>query len=144
MSTEANKQRTIRAIEIFNQGDAEGYLANYTEDAAVHGLPPDFEPTREGFYRFIGVTLSALPDLQFITEDLVAEGDRVVVRGRFRATHRGELMGAAPTGQRLEWEMTTILRFGLDGRIAERWIQNDTLALLTQLGLIAQPAEAPA
>jgi predicted ester cyclase len=136
MGAAENKQRTIRTIEIFNSGDADGYLANYAEDALVHGLPPDFEPTRDGLRRFIGVTLNALPDLQFLIEDVIAEDDRVAVRGRFAATQRGELLGAAPTGDHLEWEMTTILRFGADGRILERWIQDDTLALLVQLGLV--------
>lgn len=143
MGAEENKRRTFRALEIFNRGDPEGYLANYAEDAVVHGLSPDFEPTRDGLRHFIGVLLNALPDLEFVTEDVFGEGDRVAVRGRFRATHRGELLGAAPTGKRLEWEMTTLLRFGADGRIAERWIHNDTLGLLTLLGVVPEPVPVP-
>lgn len=138
MGAEENKQRTIRAIEIFNSGDAAAYLGNYAEDASVHGLPPEYEPTRDGLRAFIDASLNALPDLRFVPEDVFGEGDLVLVRGRFRPTHQGKLMGAALTGRHVGWELATmLLRFAEDGRIAEFWIESDTLALLSELDLHA-------
>ena len=51
-------------------------------------------------------------------------------------THEGELLGAAGTGQALEVEGITILRFEGD-LVAERWNRLDDVKLLTQLGLMA-------
>jgi len=38
-----------------------------------------------------------------------------------RGTHKDTLLGAAPTGNRIDFEGMTFLRFNADGRIAERF-----------------------
>lgn len=50
---------------------------------------------------FLAMMRGAFPDYQFTVEDLVAEGDKVVARVTVNGTHRGELMGLAPTGKRV-------------------------------------------
>jgi predicted ester cyclase len=47
----------------------------------------------------------AFPDFRFELEDVIAEGDKAVARVSVRGTHRGEMMGLAPTGKRV---MTTV------------------------------------
>ena len=76
-----------------------------------------------------------MPDLQVRIEDTLVDGDRFAARLTYRGTHVAELLGAAPTGKVIEWDGLTIRRFGGDGRTVERWISNDTVALLTQIGL---------
>jgi predicted ester cyclase len=49
-------------------------------------------------------------------------------------------MGAAPTGNRIDVEVMTFLRFGPEGKIVERWNRMDEVGLLTQLGLMPAPA----
>jgi hypothetical protein len=44
---------------------------------------------------------SAFPDLRITFDEQVAEGDRVVTRWTCRGTHKGELMGVAPTGKQV-------------------------------------------
>src|SRR5262245_43731883 len=41
--------------------------------------------------------LRAFPDIHYTIEDLVAEGDRVVVRWTWKGTHTGDFNGIAPT-----------------------------------------------
>jgi predicted ester cyclase len=53
-------------------------------------------------------------------------------------------MGATATGNRIEVGVMAFLRFGADGKVAERWTRLDDIALLTQLGLMPAPAAAPA
>jgi predicted ester cyclase len=66
-------------------------------------------------------------------EQLVAESDIVVERFTARGTHRGDLMGAEPTGR--EITLAGINIFRVDGdRIVERWGRLDELGLLRQLG----------
>ncbi len=66
---------------------------------------------------------AALSDVGFAIEDMIAEGDRVVVRGTFTAIHdRGEWLGLAPTGNRVT--TTTIAIFRVEeGKIAELWTE---------------------
>jgi predicted ester cyclase len=77
----------------------------------------------------------AFPDLDFIIEDIVAEGDKVVIRFIFRGTHKGEFMGIAPTEKKFTEAGITIFR--ITGRkVAEAWAVHDTFGLMQQLGAI--------
>lgn len=58
-----------------------------------------------------------------------------------RGTHRGELMGIAPTGREITMTDITILRI-VDGKVVERWSEADSLGLLHQLGATALPGRA--
>jgi len=59
-----------------------------------------------------------------------------------RGTHKDTLLGAAPTGNRIDFEGMTFLRFNADGRIAERFQRGDELTLLRALGMLAAVAAA--
>jgi steroid delta-isomerase-like uncharacterized protein len=76
-------------------------------------------------------------------QDLVASGDRVVARWIGRGTHIGELNGMPPTGRKVEVDAISIHRME-NGKIAENWTVWDTLGFLRQLGVIPEPAAAPA
>jgi predicted ester cyclase len=71
-------------------------------------------------------------------DDIFGTGDRVVTRFRISGTHQGELMGAAPTGRRVEFGgiAVDVMR---DGRRTEGWAQLDLLGLLNQLGALDRP-----
>jgi predicted ester cyclase len=72
--------------------------------------------------------------------DLIAEEDRVASRWTVSGTHRGELAGAAPTGRKLAISGLSIYRIA-GGKLAEGWVQDDTMQ---QLGAAAAPQQAPA
>jgi predicted ester cyclase len=62
----------------------------------------------------------------------VAEGDKVVTRKTIAGTHRGALMGIAPTGRAVSISVIDIVRVE-DGRYAEHWGVNTLPAVLAQL-----------
>jgi steroid delta-isomerase-like uncharacterized protein len=76
----------------------------------------------------------AFPDMQFTLLDLIACGDRVVVRWTMDATHGGPLVGIPATGKRVEQRANVIYRLE-DGQIAEIWAQMDQVGMLRQLGI---------
>ncbi|MEA5389127.1 ester cyclase [Haloarculaceae archaeon H-GB11] len=51
-----------------------------------------------------------------------------------RGTHDGEFMGMEPTGKEYEIQTTAFLHLE-DGKVAEWWIQPDTLGFIQQLGV---------
>ena len=65
----------------------------------------------------------------------VAEGDKVAIRVTWRGTHKGEFMGIAPTGNKIEMTNTLIFRIAV-GKLAENWATIDELRLMQQLGVI--------
>lgn len=85
----------------------------------------------------------AFPDLTVTVEDAVTEGDTVAFRATIRGTNRGRFMGQDPTNQSVQVQNTVFTRIE-DGRIAERWVQPDTLGLLRQLGVVSLPEGTPA
>jgi steroid delta-isomerase-like uncharacterized protein len=138
MSIEQNKA-IVRSIfeDGLNRGRVDA-IAALTADAFVDhdihvetGIPGGPEDMR----RALIAIREGFPDIHVTIEDIVAEGDRVVVRNTWRGTHRGEFNGIAATGRRVEIQGIVIWRI-VDGRIAERWAVIDTLTFLRQLGVV--------
>jgi predicted ester cyclase len=86
---------------------------------------------------------NAFPDVQMHVEDQVAEGDMVVTRWIASGTHQGDLMGIAPTGNRVTVAGTSIERV-VNGKIEETWDNYDALGMMQQIGAIPSPEEAQA
>lgn len=134
MSEEANKIVVQRLVEeVLNAGDLDRANEVIGADFIDHNpATPDQPPGPEGFRQVNSMLRAAFPDLSLTIEDLVAEGDRVVVRFTARGTQWGEFGGASPSGNRVAWEVISIIRVA-DGKIVERWSQSDTLSLMQQL-----------
>src|SRR5215210_817226 len=86
---------------------------------------------------------NAFPDVQLSVEEQIAEGDMVVTRWIASGTHQGELMGIAPTGNRVTVAGTSVERV-VDGKIEETWDNYDALGMMQQIGAIPSPEEAQA
>jgi steroid delta-isomerase-like uncharacterized protein len=139
MSSQENRAVVRRFAERLSRGDLGAVDEFVTDDVVYHDGPPGLAPGIEGYRQLIGGYLAAFPDLRLTPLDMVAEGDKVVVRFTVGGTHRGELMGLAPTGRTMEANGTTILRFR-GGKVAEEWEVVDMLGMMGQLG--ASPASA--
>jgi steroid delta-isomerase-like uncharacterized protein len=78
---------------------------------------------------------SAFPDVLFMVEDQIAEGDMVVTRWTAHGTHKGVFRGIPPTGRHAMTTGISITRVA-SGKFVEGWTIFDTLGLLQQLGVI--------
>jgi steroid delta-isomerase-like uncharacterized protein len=143
MSAEENKAIVRWLIaEVWNGGDMTAADALVAADVMDHGAFPGQPPGREGYKWVFALLRTAFPDLHYTVEDMVAEGDRVVVRWTFQGTHRGEFMGMSPTGNQVKIEGMVIVRMAAE-QLAEEWLSADTFGLMQQLGAIpAQQATA--
>ncbi len=65
---------------------------------------------------------SACADFNATIDDILAEGDEVVIRQTWSGTQRGEFMGMPPTGKRVSFGVIDILRFA-GGKVVEHWGQ---------------------
>jgi predicted ester cyclase len=90
----------------------------------------------EAIKQGIGGVKSAYPDGHTIIEDMVADGDIVVVRLNWHGTHLGTMMGKEATGRVHHWMGISTYRFNADGKIIERWANQDVMPQLIDLGLI--------
>jgi steroid delta-isomerase-like uncharacterized protein len=129
--------------ELFTQGNLDVAVEVYARDYVGHD-PSNPEDIRglEAAKQAAADYRKAFPDLRVTVEDVIAEGDKVAARLRFRGTHRGELDGIAPTGRRVDCTGIVISRME-GGKIAEDWANFDDLGMMQQLGAISKPGQLP-
>ena len=88
-------------------------------------LAPDFVVSdspigREIYKQSCKGFIKAFPDFRGTIEDLIAEGDKVWVRGKYTGTHKGEHFGLAPTGKKVT--MTAVAIYSIvDTKVVEMW-----------------------
>ena len=119
-----------------NRRDLDALDQIFDPDLINHGADPD-EP--RGAYHFKQVFrnfIAACPDLQVTIEDSITKDDKLVVRWTDTGTHTGApLLGVPATGKQIILTGIEILRIR-DGKIVERWAENDMRYLMETLGLI--------
>jgi predicted ester cyclase len=129
MSAETNKAVIRRYFEAISGKDkpqavVDEYIADSDQELKEH----------------IAVAEAAFPRYELIAEDIIAEGDKVVVRATMRGVHKGDYMGIPPTGKQITMPAIIIYRVA-NGKIAEHWIQVDAVGMMQQLGVMPSPAE---
>jgi predicted ester cyclase len=73
-----------------------------------------------------------------LVHDVLADGDKVALRGTFQGVHRGEFQGTV-TGRAVVVPLMLIYCIAA-GKIAEHWMNADLLSLFQQLGKVPVPA----
>jgi steroid delta-isomerase-like uncharacterized protein len=135
MSTEDNKAIVRRFIEeVIGQGNLtvvdELLAAGYTYHApGMEVRDPD------GMKQVFMMLRTAFPDWYETTEDLIAEGNKVVFRVTGRGTHKGDFMGIPPTGKQVTMSGIDIVRIE-GGKLVEHWANFDQMGMMQQLGVI--------
>jgi steroid delta-isomerase-like uncharacterized protein len=143
MGTEGNKDVARRYYEaVLNGGDLAALDELAVPDYEEHDPLPGQGTGRAGLEDRVRMLRSAF-DPHFTIEDVIAEGDRVVVRWTNDGTHVGEFLGMPPSGRSFSIAGVDIHRVR-DGRLAEHWHVVDQLSMLQQLGFVPSPDGAPA
>ncbi len=136
MSVEENKALSRRFYaEVVNQGNLDLIDELVAEDFVEHEQMPGLptmgpEAVKAAFTMF----LAAFPDLHIAADDMIAEGDKVVVRITMSGTHKGEFMGIAPTNKGFKVQVIDVVAFR-DGKATDHWGLTDQVAMMEQLGL---------
>jgi steroid delta-isomerase-like uncharacterized protein len=140
MSAEENKEIVRRFWGVWEKGNIGLVDELVAPDYVNHspGMPGQPEGP-EGIKAVVSMFRAGMPDLRVLIEDVVAEGDKVVMRYRIEGTHEGELFGVPPTGRQVSIESITVERLS-GGKIREHWRITDTLDMMQQLGAIPEHA----
>jgi len=98
-------------------------------------MTPDFGSGPEGFKKLVALYRSAFPDAHTIVDDILGDGDKVMVRWTARGTHTGQLLNLAPTNKRVTVTGIDVYRI-FSGKIQEIRLSWDALGFLQQLGAV--------
>jgi steroid delta-isomerase-like uncharacterized protein len=126
-----------RFYGLLSDGDIDGFGDMLADDFVEHEETPGLAPTKDGVLEFFRIQRVAFPDMRLDPEDVLVDGDKVVTRARMTGTHEGELMGMPPTGKSVDVQLIDIIRFGNDGLAYEHWGVFDLMAMMHQLGAVA-------
>ncbi len=138
---EQNKELIRNLYEQWHSRNIDALTEMHTPNAKYNhpsagATPIPFEKALEAMQMY----WQAFPDLTLTVEDIIAEGDKVVVRFIGRGTHQGDLGGIPATGVKTEAGGIEIYHFE-DGKIVEVWEISDALGLMQQLGMELKPKE---
>src|ERR1700730_15519305 len=109
--------------EVWNKGRAEAIDEMFAADGIAHGLSDDAENPLKGpagFKPFHEIFRGALPDIEVVVEDMLAEGDLVAARCSVRGKHTGDHLGVAATNAPVDVTGMSIVRIQ-DGKLVEAW-----------------------
>ncbi len=144
MSEQDNKAVVRRYyVEVLNQRNI-GLLDDLAvEDYVEHDPFPGQGNGLADLKARVAGLCAAFEPMHFTIEDVVAEGDKVVVRWTNAGRHSGGFMGIPATGK--DFRIAGIdIHVVKDGKLAEHWHVVDQFAQMQQLGLIPQPEPAGA
>jgi steroid delta-isomerase-like uncharacterized protein len=137
--SEENKARTREFYEGINSRDY-GVLDRLVADDFVdHEEVPGIPNTREGVRMFFDTMHNAFSGFHINVEDVIAEGDKVVVRGTIQGTHTGDFLGIPASNKQVNVPVIDIIRVR-DGKAIEHWGVTDMGALMAQMGVAPPPA----
>ena len=136
-------RRAAETLAAWNRGDAEGAVANMVEDVIWHDvalpLPLHGRPAvKQAAYGY----MSAFPDLHVEATSETFQAPRLAQEWTATGTHRGPLMGIAPTGRAMKTYGATVITFDDDGQVIEGAMYWNVLPMMHQLGLRTEPGIA--
>lgn len=136
---EANKALIREYLEGFwNRGEIEYADRTVAQDAVLHDFedsPFPLSPGLEGLKENHQIMRQAMPDFHLTIDDMIAEGDKVVIRWTGAGTHTGPFGEIPATHRFARFTATAVVRIA-DGKMVEGWQNLDTMGLMQQLGVI--------
>jgi steroid delta-isomerase-like uncharacterized protein len=124
--------------EVQGGGNFEVFEQLFADDFLDHTPQPGRTPDKDGARQLYKILQTAFPDFHADIHWQLADGDRVTTYKTYHGTHRGEFLGVAPTGRKIQFETVDVMRVD-NGKIAEHWGVANLFSLMQQLG--AWPAK---
>ena len=142
----ANKRLLDRYVERYNAGDLDGVMALYAEDA-VQNMPDGTFVGLNAIRDRLAQELIAFPDVNHVVRSFVEQADAFCDEWTFAGTHTGSLLlpdgrELAPTGKRIDVRGMEYCQVNDDGKLTVNTLYYDNLAVLVQLGLLAEAVPA--
>lgn len=120
----------------WNAHDLAGFERYVSRDVKFH--PP--RGGTKGYDDYLAMArhfLHAFPDLRFVIEQTIAQGELAAAQIRIQGTHGGEWRGVHPTGRRIDVAGRPWCRVR-DGKVVEFWSNFDEAHILRQLGVLGE------
>lgn len=135
MTRDAMLSVVQRRIAAWNAHDVDAVNALYAESGVVISPTGGVLEGRAEIARINRLWFAAFPDVQFRSDDVLIDGDRVAHVAQLSGTHAGEFFGVPASGRHVEVQIVMILTLA-DGLIAEERRIYDFTGFLVQVGVL--------
>ena len=142
MSTASTIHQEV--VRLWNQRDFAGLRQLLHTDYSYTG--GDGKEIKGGPDVAIGIAemfANAFPDGTLEVKKSYAQGDTAIAEMVGRGTHKGELMGIAPSGKWIEIVICNVMELR-DGKIAREREYMDLFSMMSQMGAVSNPGGARA
>lgn len=140
------KQLVSRFVEeLWNERRLDVADEIFAENCVTHqlrsGMPVDVvRRGPEAIKEHVAGWIVSFPDLRFSIEQMLSEGDRVMMQLLMEGTHQGAWLGIPASGKKIQIRMFTVHRVA-QGKIVEDWVLVESLGFFQQLGVIPNTEE---
>ncbi len=134
-SEEQNEALIRQVLELINDRNLDAAFEFYAPDYIYHGPGGQELRGRDAIRGLWAVFLTGFPDLHSTVDDVISEGDKLVLRWTVQGTHTGEFLGIPASNKQMTLPITEIFRIA-DGQLVEAWDQYDNLHLMEQIDAI--------
>jgi steroid delta-isomerase-like uncharacterized protein len=120
--------------EVWNSHNPDALAKYFAPDAIVHSMTPgSIAGTGLDYLKERARSLlNAFPDIHFVIEDVVEQGDILAARVTLEGTQRADFAGVPATGKRMKVYDFAMYRIA-EGKITDVWSLIDIQAMRTQL-----------
>lgn len=127
--------------EFWNEGNFDAADKFVAPEIVIH--EPAFGgngvQTIEEFKAMARMFRRAIPNLHYVVDRTLEDGDHAVARVTVTGTHSGPGLGIAPSNRSFRTTGMTMVRIA-NGRAVEAWSNFDMLGQFEQLGLVQRPS----
>lgn len=122
-------------------------LSEHHGDHAARYMTPDIQfhagtvGTVTGSANVAGLlstVVTSIPDLHPALQDMIAQGNKVVVRLVVTGTQTGPLLGIPASGRPVRWDAVDVYQLK-GGKISQEWAAEDLTAILNDTGTYKAP-----
>jgi predicted ester cyclase len=135
-----NKEMARQVFIAIDKNDIDK-LNDLLSDDFILSVPGSPQPwKKDDLINGIKTFYASFPDWTHTINDIVAEGDKVVVKLTGHGTQKGIYENIAPTNKKLTQSAIHIITFA-NGKVKEWWAVEDNLGFMMQLGLELKPTD---
>jgi len=138
---EQNKELVKGLLEELNNGNAEIWKELCAPEFVYYSPSDSPEPmSMDETIECFQMAFAGFPDINWETHELIAKGDKVIVRLTQAGTHEGEYRGIPATGNKIKMGGISIFQME-DGKCLEIREEYNALGFMQQLGFELKPME---
>jgi steroid delta-isomerase-like uncharacterized protein len=135
LSNLPHTQNKVLVRRLFEEGMNRAQGAVFEQLVGPEYVDATGERGPNAFKQVMSRLHTAFPDLTYVIDDILGEGDEVAVRWHWTGTHRGAFRGVPPTERSVTNTGTAIFRVR-DGKIIAAALETDRLGFLQSIGVV--------